>query len=87
MAANYLHGCHAVLCVHDITQDQASTQPSWSSALGLLLSDREHYVYAGRAFCTAAASVGRPSVNNCNVQCSAACSAGNVQQCSMRAVT
>jgi hypothetical protein len=25
MAANYLHGCHAVLCVHDITKEQAST--------------------------------------------------------------
>jgi hypothetical protein len=24
MAANYLHGCHAVLCVHDIAQEQAS---------------------------------------------------------------
>jgi hypothetical protein len=26
MAANYLHGCHAVLCVHDITQEQASSR-------------------------------------------------------------
>jgi hypothetical protein len=24
MAANYLHGCHAVLCVHDILQEQVS---------------------------------------------------------------
>ncbi|WIA10529.1 hypothetical protein OEZ85_010717 [Tetradesmus obliquus] len=26
MAANYLHGCHAVLCVHDILQEQTFSQ-------------------------------------------------------------
>ncbi len=26
MAANYIHGCHAVLLVYDITQQQASAQ-------------------------------------------------------------